>query len=166
MALDLNDLPQARTLLDFLRSEIRVRTYHLPLATYPAALQEAARLLDQKKTRATGTILLVALNTLVVIDQVSAIPLLGAKEAINGTNAAPRDKEAARNLLEIANHELERGMELATLRTIRITRGCAMRLRACASSLKGMKTPLLCSLDRLKEKLHRYPAASGETDAI
>ena len=75
-ALDLNDLPKARTLLDFLRSEIRVRTYHLPLATYPAAVQEAARLLDQKKTREAGTVLLVALNTLVVIDQVSAIPLL------------------------------------------------------------------------------------------
>jgi hypothetical protein len=49
MAMDLNDLPRARTLLDFLRSEVRVRTYHLPLATYPAALQEAARLLDQKR---------------------------------------------------------------------------------------------------------------------
>jgi hypothetical protein len=83
MAMDMNDLPKARTLLDFLRSEIRVRTYHLPLATYPAALQEAARLLDQKKTREAGTVLLVALNTLDVIDQVSAIPLLLAKEAIN-----------------------------------------------------------------------------------
>lgn len=113
MAMDLNDLPKASTLLDFLRSEIRVRTYHLPLATYPAALQEAARLLDQRKTREAGTVLLVALNTLVGIDQVSAIPLLLAKEAINEAQTqGQRDKEAARNLLEIANHELERGMEL------------------------------------------------------
>ena len=110
--MDLNDLPKARTLLDFLRSEIRVRTYHLPLATHPAASQAAARLLVQKKMREAGTVLLVALNTLVVIDQVSAIPLL-AKEAINEAQTqALRDREAARNLLEIANHEPERGMEL------------------------------------------------------
>ena len=43
----------------------------------------------------------------------SAIPLLLAKEAINEAQTqAQRDKEAARNVLEVANHELERGMEL------------------------------------------------------
>jgi len=36
-------------LLYSLESEIRARTYNLPLATYPLALQEAARLLDQGK---------------------------------------------------------------------------------------------------------------------
>src|SRR6267143_112394 len=138
MALDLNDLPQARTLLDFLRSEIRVRTYHLPLATYPAALQEAARLLDQKKTRAAGTILLVALNTLVVIDQVSAIPLLGAKEAINEAQTqAPRDKEAAQNLLEIANHELERGMELGYTPDDSYYKGLRDEIKSLRKQLKG-----------------------------
>src|ERR1700731_1060009 len=72
-ALDMNDVPAGPTLLDSLRSEIRVRTYHLPLATYPAALQEAARLLDQKKLEEAGPVVLLALNTLVVIDQVIAL---------------------------------------------------------------------------------------------
>jgi hypothetical protein len=42
--------PVARVLLADLMSELRVRSYNLPLATYPAALKEAARLLDQKAT--------------------------------------------------------------------------------------------------------------------
>jgi YfdX protein len=112
-SLDINDLPAARTLLDYLRSEIRVRTYHLPLATYPAALQEAARLLDQKRTSDAGTVLLVALNTLAVIDQVIALPLVLARQALDEAQArAQADKEAARSLLEVADHELERAMEL------------------------------------------------------
>ena len=112
-SVDINDLPAARTLLDYLRSEIRVRTYHLPLATYPAALQEAARLLDQKRNSDAGTVLLVALNTLAVIDQVIALPLVLARQALDEARArAQADKEAARSLLEVVDHELERAMEL------------------------------------------------------
>ena len=48
-AMDDKNYPAARVLLYALTSEIRVRTYNLPLATYSAALQEAAHLLDQKK---------------------------------------------------------------------------------------------------------------------
>src|ERR1700760_3890676 len=45
LAIDELDFPTARSMLRRLMSEIRVRTYQLPLATYPAALKEAARLL-------------------------------------------------------------------------------------------------------------------------
>jgi hypothetical protein len=48
-AILLDDYPAARALLYGLMSELRVRTYNLPLATYPVALTEAARLLDEKK---------------------------------------------------------------------------------------------------------------------
>ena len=113
VALDINDLPASRTLLDFLRSEIRVRIYHLPLATYPAVLQQAARLLDQKNTREAAAVLLVALNTLAIIDQVNSLALLLAREATNQAHEqAQKDKEAAQKLLDTADHELERAMEL------------------------------------------------------
>jgi hypothetical protein len=112
-AVDINDLPAARTLLDFLRSEIRVRIYHLPLATYPVALQEAVRLLDQKNNREAAAVLLVALNTLAIIDQVDPLPLLLAREGIKEAQAqAQKDKETAQKILETADHELERAMEL------------------------------------------------------
>ena len=111
VSFDVNNLPGARTLLDSLRSEIRVRIYHLPLATYPAALQEAARLLDQKKMQEAGTVLLLALNTLAIVDQVTALPLLLAREAIHGAQSQT-DREAAQRLLEIADHELQRAETL------------------------------------------------------
>ncbi|MCU1302427.1 MAG: hypothetical protein JWQ87_2711 [Candidatus Sulfotelmatobacter sp.] len=112
-AFDINDLPATRTLLDSLRSEIRVRTYHIPLATYPVALQAAARLLDQKKTRDAGAVLLAALNTLAAIDQVTGIPLMLARNAVvEAQTLAQTDKEGARELLDIADHELGRAMDL------------------------------------------------------
>jgi hypothetical protein len=64
-ALDEKKYPAARALLHSFMSEIRVRTYNLPLATYPDALNQAARLLDQKDTEKAKTALLAALNTLV-----------------------------------------------------------------------------------------------------
>ena len=153
MAFDVNDLPTARNLLDSLRSEIRVRTYHLPLATYPVALQEAARLLDQKKTRDAGSVLLVALNTLAIIDQVTSLPLLVARAAANDAQAqAQTDKETARNLLEIANTELERAMELGY--TAKDADYTALRdeIKNLRKQLKGNEdtAPLF---SRLKEKL-------------
>jgi hypothetical protein len=57
MALPIDDLPAARNLLDTLRSEIRIRACHLPPTTYPAALQSAARLLDQKRAGEAGAVL-------------------------------------------------------------------------------------------------------------
>jgi hypothetical protein len=111
VSFEVNNLPAARTLLDSLRSEIRVRIYHLPLATYPAALQEAARLLDQKKMQEAGTALLWALNTLAIIDQVTALPFLLAREVINGAQSQT-DREATQRFLEIADHELQRAEAL------------------------------------------------------
>ena len=111
-AISLNDLPEARALLGTLRSELRVRTYHLPLGMYPAALKEAARLLDQNRESA-GKALLSAVNTLVTVDQVTPIPLLGAQEAIKQAQSrAQEDKNAAQEFLEIAQFELNRAKAL------------------------------------------------------
>ncbi|MCU1298546.1 MAG: hypothetical protein JWO91_2824 [Acidobacteriaceae bacterium] len=112
-AVDDKDYPTARILLHSLMSEIHVRTYHLPLATYPTALKDAARLLDQKKNQEASAVLLTALNTLVAVDRVTPIPLLRARDAINEAQAQrQKDKNAAQKSLEIAKHELERAREL------------------------------------------------------
>jgi len=81
-AILLDDYPAARALLYGLMSELRVRTYNLPLATYLVALTEAARLLDEKKNDEARMVLMVALSTLVAIDRVTPLPLLLAREAI------------------------------------------------------------------------------------
>ena len=107
------DYPAARELLYGLMSELRVRTYHLPLATYPAALAEAARLLDQKKSDEARIVLMMALGTLLAIDQVTSLPLLVAREAINQAEAQrDKDKEIALALLDTARYELDRAMAL------------------------------------------------------
>lgn len=112
-AVDDMDFPDARILLHALMSEIRIRTYNLPLATYPIALQEAARLLDQKKNKEASDVLLTALNTLVAADRVMPIPLLVARELINQAQTqGPKDKNAAQSLLERAQAELQRAKDL------------------------------------------------------
>lgn len=107
------DYPAARELLYGLMSELRVRTYNLPLATYPAALAEAARLIDQKKSAEARIVLMMALGTLLAIDQVTPLPLLVAREAINQAEAQrDKDKEIALALLDTARYELDRAMAL------------------------------------------------------
>lgn len=112
-ALDDKNYPTARALLYTLMSEIRVRTFNLPLATYPDALREAARLLGQKDLGKAKNVLLTALNTLVVVDRVTPIPLVLARDAINQAQAkSKQDKKAAQGLLERARQEVERAREL------------------------------------------------------
>jgi hypothetical protein len=105
--------PAARVLLDGLTSEIRVRTFNLPLASYPAALKDAARLLDEKKNKEASTVLLTALNTLAVIDQVTPLPIALAQGAVNAAQELrDKDKDAAQKHLTVARNELERAKEL------------------------------------------------------
>ena len=111
-AISLDDFPTARALLGALRSEVRIRTYNLPLGIYPTALQEAARLLD-KNSQAASIALLAALNSLVTVDQVTPLPLLVAQEAINqAQTSAQKDKNATQKVVETAEFELNRAMAL------------------------------------------------------
>jgi hypothetical protein len=107
------DYPAARVVLDALTSEIRVRTYSLSLAAYPDALKEAVRLLDQKKNDDASNVLLTALNTLLVVDRVTPLPLVLAREALNAAQAkSQNDKAAAQTLVQTAKSEIERAKEL------------------------------------------------------
>ncbi|WP_437326397.1 YfdX family protein [Sorangium sp. So ce381] len=112
-AVEDKNYPVARVALFGLTSEIRTRVYNLPLATYPAALGEAARLLEQKKTKEAGVMLQTALNTLVVIDRVRPLPIVAAQAAISEAQALrEKDRDGAQRLLATARHELERAKEL------------------------------------------------------
>ncbi len=113
LAVDQKNFPAARVILYSLMSEIRVRIYNIPLATYPTALKSAARLLDQNKTQEAQTTLTTALDTLVVVDRVSPIPLILARAAVTAAQAErDKDKTAAQTLLETAKKELDRSREL------------------------------------------------------
>jgi hypothetical protein len=108
-AVDERDYPRARVLLDGLISEIRVRTYSLPLTSYPVALREASLLLDQKKPDEAGSVLRGALSSLVIVDQTTPLPLILAQTAIEQAQAErDKDKAAAQRHLAFARAELER----------------------------------------------------------
>jgi len=112
-ALKDKNYPTARVELENLMSEIRLRTSNLPLATYPDALKQAAQLLDQKKPDDANRVLLTALNTLVVVDHVTPIPVVLAKAAITAAqDQRQKDKNAAQELLEAAKNQLQRSKDL------------------------------------------------------
>jgi 5-methylcytosine-specific restriction endonuclease McrA len=106
-AMKQRNLPAARILLASLVSELRIRTTSLPLGTYPAALQQAARLLDQGKNQEAGNVLLTAVNTLVTVDHVIPIPLFLAQSAIDAANSQRQDKQMALILLQTAKNEAD-----------------------------------------------------------
>jgi hypothetical protein len=109
VAVDDMAFPTARRLLRALMSEIRIRTYNVPLATYPIALKSAARLVDHGKEQEAATVLMTALGTLVAIDNAIPIPLLIARASINEAQTkSETDKNAAQELLVTAKNQLER----------------------------------------------------------
>ena len=112
-AVTLHDFPTGRLLLYNLTSELRVRTFNLPLATYPDALKQAARLLDAGKNSDASGILQTALNTLAVVDHVTPIPLILAQAAVGAAQKIQQtDKASAEALLATASNQLNRCEEL------------------------------------------------------
>jgi len=92
-AIDSNHLADARVLLDALRSEIRVRTLNLPLATYPAALSRAAQLVDQGKNDEAASVLRNALNTLVIVDATTSLPMQEVSLMLHLANEAVQKQD-------------------------------------------------------------------------
>ena len=113
LAVDSKNLPAGRLLLYGLISEIRVSTTNLPLASYPEALMDAAKDLDQGNTTGASDTLLTALNTLVVVQQAIPLPIILARTAVDQAEQKSKtDKATAQILLEDARNELNRGKEL------------------------------------------------------
>lgn len=108
------DYPDARLLLDDLRSEINIETYAIPLGFYPAALKRAAGLLERKASGEAAEVLKGALDSLVIISQTIPIPLINAstflsiaEESLSQNNQGPLAQ-----ILDDANSELQRARDL------------------------------------------------------
>ena len=92
-------------------SEIRTTTVNLPLATYPDAMKEAARLLDADKTEAAKQILQNALSTLVVTEISLPLPVITAESLVEEASSL-EDKDKALKLVGDAKTQLELAEEL------------------------------------------------------
>ena len=112
-ALATKDYPLARVLLGGLQEEIRVRTYNLPLATYPQAIKQAARLIDKKKTSEASKILTAVLNTLVLVDHVFPETTIKAQAAVQVADSLrTMNKDESLRLVDSAKQELVRAEAL------------------------------------------------------
>jgi YfdX protein len=161
-ALDDKNYPTARALLYRLMSEIRVRTYNLPLATYPDALKEAARLIDQKQTQEASNALLTALNTLVVVDRVTPLPLVLARDAINQAQTkSQQDKKAAQALLETAKTQVERARELGYAGKDQEYAALNNQISTLEKQIKG-NGDATAAFSKLKERLTAFVKRQSE----
>lgn len=158
LAVIADDLAKARLILDSLRSEIRVRTYHIPLGTYPDALAQTAALLDQQKNAEAAEVLNRARSTLVMVDEVTPLPLVVAQGAVE---AARSDKDSQRKAqhLTAAREALERTEDLgygdketrkALLAEIRSLEGGAQQGSNFEAALERMQARISEALNRLR----------------
>jgi YfdX protein len=149
------DLPIARILLASLVSELRIRTTSLPLGTYPAALQQAAQLLDQGKNQDAGKMLLTAINTLVIVDHVIPLPLLLAQAAIDTANSQRQNKDIALTLLKTARNEANRSRLLGYLSSDSEYKGLDDEISSLESAING-KSDTTSMFSHLRDRISAF----------
>jgi len=108
------DIPEARRLLDVLRSEVVISVDQLPLATYPDAITAIAPLIDEGKIDEAKESLQTALNTIVVSEHVVPLPVLRAEALLDQAEEltvkagrSEEENEELGTLLSEAHNQLE-----------------------------------------------------------
>lgn len=110
---------EARRLMGNMASETVVSVSNIPLATYPAAIKDAAKLIDENKTSEAKSALQTALNTQVVTESIIPLPVVHAQASLKEaeTLAEKKDRTAEDNAklkasLDKARSQLERAQAL------------------------------------------------------
>ena len=80
--LDGGHVQAARHLLEGLASETVISVSNIPLATYPAAIKQAVKLLDDAKQDEAKKVLQTALNTLVITNTTIPLPVVATQELL------------------------------------------------------------------------------------
>lgn len=112
-AIDVEDYPAAREILNNLISEVRTKTVNVPLASYPKAMEDAAYLLENEQPEVAKALLQTALSTLVITEKNRPIPIINAQTELMGAIAlAQTDKENAIKLMENARQDLQLAKDL------------------------------------------------------
>ena len=97
-----------------LASEHVISVTNIPLATYPAAIKQAAALLHANKPAEAATVLEAALSTLVVQDTVIPLPLVRAEALLDSSRPlaenpqrTAEENDQLRRLLDAARLQIE-----------------------------------------------------------
>jgi hypothetical protein len=109
-ALEDGKIQVARELLQGLRSELNIKEYKLPIATYPDALKAALVLAKDEKYEAANVLLNATLNTIVIENKTIPLPILRAERMLEEVetlvNNDDFNKENVKLLLENAEYEI------------------------------------------------------------
>lgn len=104
----------ARAVLMNLCSETVISTTNLPMATYPAALKKAAKLIDENKGNEAKEVLQTALSTLVITDVVIPLPVVDAQislkkasELAKTQNRTQEQNKQLSDLLSEADYDIK-----------------------------------------------------------
>ncbi|MEL7011207.1 MAG: YfdX family protein [Cyanobacteria bacterium J06588_4] len=107
-AIDNDNYPEAREILDNMISEVRTKTVNLPLASYPEAMRKAAQLIENEQPELAKSVLQAALSTLVITEKNRPIPIINAQtELAIAMDLSQTDKDAALKLMENARRDLK-----------------------------------------------------------
>jgi len=100
----------ARELLQGLQSELNIREYKLPIATYPDALKQALVLAKDEKYAEAVVFLNSALNTILIEEKTVPLPLLRAERMLQEVETLVQkddfNKEDVKTLLDNADYEI------------------------------------------------------------
>jgi hypothetical protein len=118
-ALSDDKVQEARHLLAPLASEIDIDVINLPMATYPAAIKEAAKLVEKNQITEAKRLLATTLNTLTVQTTIIPIPFLHVEAALKEaerlaekSGRSSSEEERLADLLKYVSEEIERGEAL------------------------------------------------------
>ena len=110
---DRGRIQDARELINMLRSEIVTSTTYLPMATFPDAIAEVAPLIDEGRYDEARALLASTLNTVVVLDRTTALPILRAQLLLEEaetlaekTDRSDDESERLASLLDSAEEQL------------------------------------------------------------
>ena len=110
-ALDAGKVQIARELLQGLQSELNIREYKLPIATYPEALKQALVLAKEEKYTDAVVFLNSALNTVVIEQKTVPLPLLRAERMLQEIDDLVQKedfkKEDVKTLLGNADYQIK-----------------------------------------------------------
>ena len=113
-ALDDGRLQDARHMIADLASEHVISVTSIPLATYPAAIKQAAALIHADKPAEAAAALETALSTLVVEDTISPLPLVRAEALLDSARPLAEkpqrtagENDRLRRLLDAARVQIE-----------------------------------------------------------
>jgi len=172
-------LPSARRLLEMLSNEIRINTVYLPIETYPEAIKEAVRLIDENKIDEARQAISGVLATLVVTEQSIPIPLLNTQvllekasdiinEYKNPEDIKEEKKEEILTALKDARDQLRLAEELGYGRRSREFQELVKDIEEIEEKVqknkeaKGLFGKLMSRLNIFKEDISREKKRAGK----